>query len=75
MTCSENGVIGYETLANFQLGSMGGFLRYQEALNNLELMHSLYPNLITQKENIKSFLTNEQPDTTTTPPIGGNGIK
>jgi hypothetical protein len=74
-TCSGNGVIEYETPANFQLGSMGGYLTYQEMLDNLDLMQTLYPNLISQKENIGSFLTNGQSDNSTTPPIGGNGIK
>ncbi len=68
---SEN----YETPANFELGSMGGYLRYQEMLDELDEMKALYPDLITEKENIGNFLTNGQPDNTTTPPIGGNGIK
>ncbi|MFT5236876.1 MAG: carboxypeptidase T [Flavobacteriaceae bacterium] len=74
-TCSGSGVIDYQTPANFQLGSMGGYLTYQEMLDNLDLMQTLYPNLISQKENISSFLTNGQADNSTTPPIGGNGIK
>ncbi|MFT5780292.1 MAG: carboxypeptidase T [Crocinitomicaceae bacterium] len=74
-TCSGSGVTDYETPANFNLGSMGGYLTYQEMLDNLDLMQTLYPNLITQKENISTFLTNGQADNSTTPPIGGNGIK
>jgi carboxypeptidase T len=74
-SCSGSGVIDYQTPANFQLGSMGGYLTYQEMLDNLDLMQTLYPNLISQKENISTFLTNGQPDSSTTPPIGGNGIK
>jgi|TARA_R110002110_G_scaffold199393_16_gene410148 carboxypeptidase T len=74
-SCSGGGVIDYQTPANFQLGSMGGYLTYQEMLDNLDLMQTLYPNLISQKENISTFLTNGQPDSSTTPPIGGNGIK
>lgn len=74
-TCSGSNTIDYETPSNFQLGSMGGYLTYQEMLNNLDLMQTLYPNLITQKENISTFLTNGQADNSTTPPIGGNGIK
>jgi carboxypeptidase T len=74
-TCSGSNTIDYETPSNFQLGSMGGYLTYQEMLDNLDLMQTLYPNLITQKENISTFLTNGQADNSTTPPIGGNGIK
>lgn len=65
----------YETPANFNLGTMGGYLTYQELLDELDEMVALYPNLITAKENIHNFLTEGQPDPTTTPPIGGNGIK
>ena len=74
-TCSGSNVIDYQTPDNFELGSMGGYLTYQEMLDNLDLMQTLYPNLITQKENISTFLTNGQADNSTTPPIGGNGIK
>jgi len=65
----------YTTPANFELGSMGGYLTYQELLNELDEMATLYPNLITSKENISNFITEGDPDNTTTPPIGGNGIK
>jgi len=65
----------YTTPANFELGSMGGYLTYQELLNELDEMATLYPNLITSKENISNFITEGEPDNTTTPPIGGNGIK
>jgi carboxypeptidase T len=75
LTCSGSNTVDYETPTNFQLGSMGGYLTYQEMLDNLDLMQTLYPNLISQKENISSFLTNGQADNSTTPPIGGNGIK
>ena len=75
LTCSGSNDIDYQTPVNFELGSMGGYLTYQEMLDNLDLMQTLYPNLITQKENISTFLTNGQADNSTTPPIGGNGIK
>ncbi|MEM7087733.1 MAG: M14 family zinc carboxypeptidase [Bacteroidota bacterium] len=65
----------YETPANFQLGSMGGYLTYQEVLDNLTAMKTLYPDIITEQSNIGNFLTEGQPDNSTTPPIGGNGIK
>lgn len=74
-SCSGSGAIDYQTPANFGFGSMGGYFTFQEILDQLDLMYSLYPNLITQKENISNFLTEGQPDNSTTPPIGGNGIK
>ena len=36
----------------FDFGSMGGFYTYQEIIDDLDEMYSLYPNLITQKINI-----------------------
>ena len=72
--CAESGN-DYETPANFNLGSMGGYLTYQELLDELDEMQSLYPNLITAKENISNFVTEGQPDNSVTPSIGGNGIK
>tara|TARA_R100000306_G_scaffold8545_5_gene11889 strand:+ start:21476 stop:23872 length:2397 start_codon:yes stop_codon:yes gene_type:complete len=68
---SEN----YETPANFNLGSMGGYLTYQELLDELDAMRAQYTDLITEKEDISSFLTEGTPDNSTTPSIGGNGIK
>jgi hypothetical protein len=59
-TCPGSSFIDYETPVNFQLGSMGGYLTYQEMLDNLDLMQSLYPDLISEKENIGSFF-NERP--------------
>ncbi|MBV1923778.1 MAG: immune inhibitor A [Flavobacteriaceae bacterium] len=75
LSCGESNSTDYTTPDNFNLGSMGGYFTYQEILDQLDLMKSLYPNLITEKENISNFLTNGQPDNSTTPPIGGNGIK
>ncbi|MDC7993786.1 M14 family metallopeptidase [Altibacter sp. HG106] len=74
-TCTGGGTIDYATPTNFELGSMGGYLTYQELLDELDEMHALYPNLITESSNISTFLTEGQPDASTTPPIGGNGIK
>ncbi|PKA83895.1 putative secreted protein (Por secretion system target) [Ulvibacter sp. MAR_2010_11] len=75
LTCDGSGATEYQTPANFQLGSMGGYLTYQELLDELDEMAALFPNLITQKDNISTFLTEGTPDNSTTPPIGGNGIK
>ena len=73
--CTDQTSSDYQTPENFNLGSMGGYLTYQEMLDELDLMKSLYPDLITTKENISDFITEGQPDNSTTPPIGGNGIK
>ncbi len=73
-SCAKTGE-DYETPENFNLGSMGGYLTYQEMLDELDQMKALYPNLITEKENISDFLTEGQPDNAVTPSIGGNGIK
>ncbi|MBL0013132.1 MAG: hypothetical protein IPP30_05035 [Flavobacterium sp.] len=44
---------------NFSLGSMGGYLTYEEMLFQLDAMHSAFPNLITARENIGTFTTQE----------------
>jgi hypothetical protein len=49
----------YTTPINFELGSMGGYLTYDEYLENLDSMFSKYPNLITTKSPISTFLTEE----------------
>tara|TARA_B100000809_G_scaffold266360_1_gene328711 strand:+ start:2384 stop:4738 length:2355 start_codon:yes stop_codon:yes gene_type:complete len=73
--CVDQNSSDYQTPENFNLGSMGGYLTYQEMLDELDLMKTLYPDLITTKENISDFITEGQPDNSTTPSIGGNGIK
>jgi len=45
------------TPSNFSLGSMGGFYTYNEYLAQLDLMASLYPNLITIKDTIGQHLS------------------
>jgi len=74
-SCDGGASENYETPANFNLGSMGGYLTYQELLDELDAMRAQYPDLITEKENIGTFLTEGTPDNSTTPSIGGNGIK
>ena len=44
---------------NFSLGSMGGYFTYEEMLFQLDAMHSAFPNLITARENIGTFTTQE----------------
>ncbi len=67
----------YQTPVHFNdsAGSMGGYFTYQEVLDELDQMKALYPNLITTKSNISTFLTQGQPDNSVTPSIGDNGIK
>lgn len=45
--------------SHYNGGSMGGFLTYNEMLQELAEMQSLYPNLITVKAPISGFLTEE----------------
>ncbi len=49
----------YNPPINYEYGSMGGFLTLDELYENLELMHDLYPNLITQKSKIANITTEE----------------
>ncbi|MDC8003604.1 M14 family zinc carboxypeptidase [Aureisphaera galaxeae] len=65
----------YEVPDNWNFGSMGGYYTYQEFLDELDDMVALYPDLISAPANIGTFLTEGQPDNSTTPPIGGNPIK
>ena len=44
---------------NYNTGSMAGFLTYEECMAELDEMRSLYPNLITAKANVGTFLTFE----------------
>lgn len=47
------------TPTNFNLGTMGGYLKYNEMLAELDAMVQQYPNLITAKAPISTFLTHE----------------
>ena len=47
------------TPTNFNNGSMGGYLTYTEMLSELDDMAQLYPNLITVKAPIHTFVTHE----------------
>ncbi len=56
----EGGVqYDYETPINYEDGSMGGYLTYDELLATLDEMVALYPNLITSKTQIGNILTHE----------------
>ncbi len=44
---------------NFTTGSMAGFYTYEEFLQQLDSMYTLYPDLITVRDSIDTFLTHE----------------
>lgn len=49
----------YPVPSHFHLGSYGGFFTYAEMLSILDSMHTLYPGLISVKQNIDTFRTIE----------------
>jgi len=53
----NNTIHDYNTPTNFNLGSMGGFLTHTQVMQELDDMHTMYPNLITSRANIGSFIT------------------
>jgi carboxypeptidase T len=55
--CVEGKPSNIVTPANFSLGSMGGFHRFSEIMDHLDLMHIRYPHLITQRQRIGNFAT------------------
>jgi carboxypeptidase T len=57
--CLSSGGTEYEKPDHFRLGMMGGFFTYEEFLENLDSMAFLYPDLITQRAVIDTFLTHE----------------
>lgn len=57
MACGS--VDSIPTPEHFNGGSMGGWLTYDELLLELDSMRMLYPNLISQKAPIDTFLTHE----------------
>jgi carboxypeptidase T len=48
-----------EVPANFNLGTMGGFYKYQEFIDEIDAMAAQYPNLITVKDTIGNHLSIE----------------
>ncbi len=56
---SETDKFDYPTPDNYSYGSMGGYLTYQEALDELDKMAELYPNLITERQAIGNIQTQE----------------
>ncbi|NCU77001.1 MAG: PKD domain-containing protein [Synechococcaceae bacterium WB7_1C_051] len=62
--CAGNGggsnpYLNPATPSHFNLGTMGGYLKYNEMLAELDEMATTYPNLITVKAPISNFLTFE----------------
>jgi murein tripeptide amidase MpaA len=57
--CTSGTSASYATPQHFNLGSMGGFLTYEQMLDELDEMHNLYPDLITEKAPISNFQTTE----------------
>ena len=58
VSCS-NAVGGIQTPTNFNNGTMGGYLKYNEMLAELDAMAAQYPNLITVKTPISTFVTHQ----------------
>lgn len=59
--CDGNGgdTYNYVTPENYEYGSMGGYLTYDEMLATLDEMTAMYPNLISAKAPIGEILTHE----------------
>lgn len=58
-SCNNQNQINYPVPTNYNSGSMGGFLTYSEMLQELDDMATLYPNLISVKQGISNFSTEE----------------
>lgn len=58
--CFENEGDTVQTPNGFELGSMGGFYTYEEFLSHLDSMAAQFPNLITIRQPIDTFLSHEQ---------------
>lgn len=57
--CEENPITNYETPVNYNNGTMGGFLTYDEMIDELDEMKALYPDLISSRSDISTFTTEE----------------
>ena len=58
-SCAGSSSTSYPVPANYNHGSMGGFLTLDELYQELDEMVALYPNLISAKSPISSFQTHE----------------
>lgn len=52
VVCNGSSAPVYPTPSHFSLGSMGGYLTYQEMLDHLDSMATIFPNLITIRDSI-----------------------
>ena len=57
--CSNNSNSSYINPINYNHGSMGGFLTYNQVMSEIDSMVLLYPNLITIRSPISTFTTFE----------------
>ncbi len=57
--CENSELLDLVTPSNFSLGTMGGYYSYDEMLAALDLMHELYPKLVSPREEISGILTHE----------------
>jgi carboxypeptidase T len=54
--CSKDPV-NYTTPSHFELGSMGGFFTYEEAILKIDSLAILYPNIVSIKKPIGNYTT------------------
>ncbi len=57
--CDGSPLYNYTTPENFEPGSFLGFLTYEEMLENLDSMTAKYPDLISPRQPLDTFLTFE----------------
>ncbi|GAB5421115.1 MAG: hypothetical protein Crog4KO_18110 [Crocinitomicaceae bacterium] len=57
--CNDQQVLPTPPIHHFENSTYAGFYRYQDMLDALDSMATLYPNLITVKAPISTFLTHE----------------
>ena len=63
-TCDDEGLENYETPENYVIkdgNDFGGFYTYSEMLEQLDLMHQLYPSLISSRNDVKDINLSDNP--------------
>jgi len=58
-TDCNNSSTDLQTPTNFSLGNMGGYFSYEQAIQQMDNMSNLFPNLISNRANISNFQTIE----------------
>lgn len=53
--CGTSASPAYPVPSNFALGTMGGYLKYNEFISHIDSMSAKYPSLITAKQPIDTF--------------------